>query len=72
MSQTTISIRRSLLTNLIAIVLVLGVAILAMTFVGSRGTLRRFSQSLIDQIQTISDMFWQTEESKATGVYPPS
>ena len=30
------------------------------------------SQSLIDQIQTISDMFWQTEESKATGVYPPN
>jgi serine phosphatase RsbU (regulator of sigma subunit) len=48
-SQTTISIRRSLLTNLIAIVLVLGVAILGMTFVGSRRTLRGFSQSLIDQ-----------------------
>ena len=30
------------------------------------------SQSLIDQIQAISDMFWQTEESKATGVYPPN
>jgi len=49
MAQKTVSIRRSLLTNLIAIVLVLGVAILAMTFVGSRRTLRRFSQSLIDQ-----------------------
>jgi nickel superoxide dismutase len=30
------------------------------------------SQALIDQIATISDMFWQTEESRATGVYPPS
>ena len=29
------------------------------------------SQGLIDQIQAISDVFWQTEESKATGVYPP-
>jgi serine phosphatase RsbU (regulator of sigma subunit) len=48
-ARTTVSIRRSLLTNLVAIVLVLGVAILAMTFVGSRRTLRRFSQSLIDQ-----------------------
>ena len=45
----TRSIRRSLLTNLIAVVLLLGIAILAMTFVGSRRALRRFSQSLIDQ-----------------------
>jgi hypothetical protein len=29
------------------------------------------SESLIDQIQGISDIFWQTEESAATGVYPP-
>jgi serine phosphatase RsbU (regulator of sigma subunit) len=47
--RSTVSIRRSLLTNLVTIVLVLGIAILAMTFVGSRRTLRRFSQSLIDQ-----------------------
>ena len=30
------------------------------------------SQKLIDLIGEISDVFWQTEESAATGVYPPS
>jgi nickel superoxide dismutase len=30
------------------------------------------SQGLIDLIGEVSDMFWQTEESKATGVYPPA
>ncbi len=30
------------------------------------------SQQLIDLIAEISEVFWQTEESKAAGVYPPS
>ncbi len=30
------------------------------------------SQGMIDLISEISDVFWQTEESKATGLYPPS
>jgi nickel superoxide dismutase len=30
------------------------------------------SQNLLDLIDEISDVFWQTDESKATGVYPPS
>ena len=30
------------------------------------------SQGLIDLIAEISDIFWQTEESAAAGVYPPS
>lgn len=30
------------------------------------------SQGLIDLIGEISDIFWQTDESKAAGVYPPS
>ncbi|MDJ0960389.1 MAG: superoxide dismutase, Ni [Acidimicrobiia bacterium] len=30
------------------------------------------SEKLIDLISEISGIFWQTEESKATGVYPPS
>ena len=30
------------------------------------------SEKLIDLISEISDIFWQTDESKATGVYPPS
>jgi nickel superoxide dismutase len=30
------------------------------------------SQGLIDLIDEISVIFWQTEESAATGVYPPS
>jgi len=30
------------------------------------------SQGLIDLIDEISVIFWQTEESKATGVYPPT
>ncbi len=29
------------------------------------------SQKLIDLIDEISGIFWQTEESKAAGVYPP-
>ena len=30
------------------------------------------SEKLIELIGEVSDIFWQTEESKATGVYPPS
>jgi hypothetical protein len=30
------------------------------------------SQGMIDLIGEVSDMFWQTEESKATGLYPPA
>lgn len=30
------------------------------------------SQGLIDAVQEVSDIFWQTEESKTAGVYPPS
>jgi nickel superoxide dismutase len=30
------------------------------------------SQKLIDLISEISDVFWQTDESKGAGVYPPS
>ena len=30
------------------------------------------SQGMIDLIDEISDIFWQTDESKVTGVYPPS
>jgi nickel superoxide dismutase len=30
------------------------------------------SQNMIDLIDEISDIFWQTDESAATGVYPPS
>jgi nickel superoxide dismutase len=29
------------------------------------------SQSLLDVIDEVSDVFWQTAESKATGLYPP-
>lgn len=29
------------------------------------------SQALVDAVQEVSDVFWQTEESKAAGVYPP-
>jgi nickel superoxide dismutase len=30
------------------------------------------SQKLIDLIQEVSDIFWQTEASASAGVYPPS
>lgn len=30
------------------------------------------SQAMIDLIDEVSSVFWQTEESKATGVYPPN
>ena len=30
------------------------------------------SQQLIDLIGEVSDVFWQTEESEAAGVYPPA
>ncbi len=30
------------------------------------------SEKLIELIGEVSDIFWQTEESKATGVYPPA
>jgi nickel superoxide dismutase len=29
------------------------------------------SRALVDAVQEVSDVFWQTEESKAAGVYPP-
>ncbi len=45
----TISIRRSLQRSLIGIVLIFGVAILAMSCFGSQHAIQRFSQSLIDQ-----------------------
>ena len=45
----TVPIRRSLLTNILLIVLFLGGAILALTYLGSQRAVRRFSQSLIDQ-----------------------
>jgi nickel superoxide dismutase len=30
------------------------------------------SQAMLDAIDAVADVFWQTEESKATGLYPPS
>jgi nickel superoxide dismutase len=30
------------------------------------------AENLIHLIGQVSDIFWQTEESKATGVYPPA
>jgi nickel superoxide dismutase len=30
------------------------------------------SQQLVDLIGEVSELFWQTEESKAAGVYPPA
>ncbi len=30
------------------------------------------SQDLIDKIEAIADVFWQTDESKTVGLYPPS
>jgi nickel superoxide dismutase len=30
------------------------------------------SRALVDAVQEVSDVFWQTEDSKAAGVYPPS
>ena len=30
------------------------------------------SQVLLDAITEVADIFWQTDESKATGMYPPS
>ena len=30
------------------------------------------AQKLVDAITEISDIFWKTDESKTTGVYPPS
>ena len=45
----TVPIRRSLATNLVLIVLLLGGAILALTYLGSQRAVRGFSQSLIEQ-----------------------
>jgi serine phosphatase RsbU (regulator of sigma subunit) len=45
----TVSIRRSLLTNLVVVVLLLGLAVLGMTYTAGRRARLRFSQSLIDQ-----------------------
>ena len=52
----TISIRRSLLTNLVVVVLLLGVTIFGMTFMGGRAALQRFSQSLIDQASARTEL----------------
>jgi nickel superoxide dismutase len=30
------------------------------------------SQALLDAIAEVADVFWQTDESKATGMYPPN
>jgi hypothetical protein len=30
------------------------------------------SQTMIDLIDEVSDIFWQTDESAAVGVYPPN
>jgi len=30
------------------------------------------SEKMIELISEISDVFWKTEESKASGVYPPA
>jgi hypothetical protein len=30
------------------------------------------SQAMIDLIDEVAAVFWATEESKATGVYPPA
>ncbi|MDX1389599.1 MAG: hypothetical protein R3344_10445, partial [Acidobacteriota bacterium] len=45
----TVSIRRSLITNLTVVVVLLGLSILALVFFGGRRALRRFSQALIHQ-----------------------
>jgi len=45
----SVSIQRSLLTNLIVVVVLLGLGILAMSLLSGRRALRRFSQSLITQ-----------------------
>ncbi len=45
----TVPIRRSLLANLVIIVLLLGGAILSLTYLGSQRAVRRFSESLIEQ-----------------------
>jgi serine phosphatase RsbU (regulator of sigma subunit) len=45
----TVSIRRSLLTNLVVVVLLLGGTIAALTFLSGRRALRRFSTSLIGE-----------------------
>ena len=55
MPQPT-SIRRSLLVNLIAAVLLLGAAIIGMTFVRTRGTMERISESLITQTLARSEV----------------
>ena len=44
-----VSIRRSLLVNLIAVVVVLAAAILAMTVISGRGSMQRFAGSLSEQ-----------------------
>ncbi len=33
---------------------------------------RPYQQKLVDLIGEVSTVFWQTEESKAAGVYPPA
>jgi serine phosphatase RsbU (regulator of sigma subunit) len=47
--KRTVTIRRNLLTNLIIIVVLLGVGILAMSLLSGRRAMRRFSQALIGQ-----------------------
>jgi serine phosphatase RsbU (regulator of sigma subunit) len=52
----TVSIRRSLLLNLVGIVLLLGVTIFGMTFLGGRAAMKRVSQSLIDQASARTEL----------------
>jgi hypothetical protein len=44
------------LTNLVAVVLLLELAILAITFVGSQRTIRALSQSLIDPALDVAEV----------------
>ena len=48
-AKRLVSIRRSLLTNLVAVMLLLGAAIVTVSYLGGRRAVRRFSESLIDQ-----------------------
>jgi serine phosphatase RsbU (regulator of sigma subunit) len=61
----TVSIRRSLITNLTVVVVLLGISVLAMVFLSGQRASRRFAQSLIDQ--TI-----KRTESQLRGFFDPA
>ena len=61
----TVSIRRSLITNLTVVVVLLGISVLAMVLLGGHRASRRFAQSLIDQ--TI-----KRTESRLRGFFDPA